>query len=54
MLDGISISAIIGSCAIGLMFEPMESHTQVRQSRKELTFVYMSNLEVFDLIKHIS
>ena len=54
MLDGISISAGIDSCAIGFVFKSMESRTQVRQSRKELTYVYMSNLEVLDLIEHIS
>ena len=54
MLDGISISAEIDSCATDLVFEPIESRTQVRQSRKELTYIYMSNLEVLDLIEHIS
>ena len=53
-LDGISISAKISSFATGLVFEPMESCTQIRQSRKELVYVYISNLEVLDLIEHIS
>ena len=54
MLDDISISAEIDFCATGLVFEPKESCTQVRQSKKELIYVYMSNLEILDLIEHIS
>ena len=54
MLDGISISAKIGSCATDLVFEPMESRTQVRQTRKELISVYIFNLKVLDLIEYIS
>ena len=53
MLDGISISVEIGSCATDLVFEPMESRTQVRQSKKKLTYIYMSNLKVLDLIEYI-
>ena len=44
----ISISTKIGSYATDLIFEPMESRTQVRQSRKVLAYVCMSNLEVLD------
>ena len=34
LLDGISISAEIGSCATGLVFEPMESCTQADNIEK--------------------
>ena len=43
-----------GSYVTDLVFEPMESRIQVRQSKKKLTYVYMFNLKVFDLIEHIS
>ena len=54
MLDDISISVGIDSYATSLVFEPMELCTQVRQSRKKLTYVYISNMKVLDLIEHIS
>ena len=49
-----SISTEINSCAIDLVFELLESRTEVRRHKKVLTYVYMSNLEVLDLIEHIS
>ena len=54
MLDDISIRTEISSSAIGLVFESIESCTQVRQSRKVLVYISISNLEVLDLIEHIS
>ena len=41
------------SCAIGLAFKPMDSHTQVRRHRKVLTYIYMFNLKVLNLIEYI-
>ena len=49
-----SISIKIDSCAIGLVFEPMESRTQVRQHKKVLIYIYISNLKVLDLIEYIN
>ena len=49
-----SISIEINSSATSLVFEPMELCTQVRHRRKVLAYVYISNLEVLDLIEHIS
>ena len=48
------ISTEIGSSTIDLVFESMESRTQVRQCKKVLAYIYMSNLEVLDLIEHIN
>ena len=47
------ISAGIDFYATDLVFEPMESRTQVRRHRKVLTYICISNLEVFDLIEYI-
>ena len=54
MLDGISISIEISSYTTDLVFEPMESCTQVRQNKKVLAYVCMPNLKVLDLIEYIS
>ena len=54
LLDDILISIGIDFCATDLVFEPIESRTQVRHRRKVLAYVYVSNLEVLDLIEHIS
>ena len=49
-----SINSGIDSYATGLVFEPIESRTQVRQHKKVLAYIYLSNLEVLDLIEHIN
>ena len=49
-----SINTENDSFTIDLMFEPMELYAQVRGCRKVLTYVYMSNLKVLDLIEHIN